>query len=85
MPAPPPRKRWWQPPFEYDRILLMRAAFVVVAVLFLYLILKVSMIAFGGSARRESKRIEHAIDPSTVQAPAAAEAAASKPTGTPPP
>jgi hypothetical protein len=63
----------------------MRAAFVAVAVLFLYMILKVSMIAFGGSARRESKRIEHAVDPSTIQAPAPAEAAGSKPAGTPPP
>jgi hypothetical protein len=84
-PAPPPRKRWWQPPFEFDRVLLVRAALVVVAVLFLYMILKVSMIAFGGSARRESKRIEHASDASTVQAPAPAEAAASKPAGTLPP
>ena len=49
---------------------MLRAAFVVVVVLFLYLILRVSMIAFGGSAKREATRIERAIDTSTVHAPA---------------
>ena len=53
--------------FEFDRVIAMRAAFVVVVILFLYMILKVSMIAFGGSASRETKRIERAIDTSTVQ------------------
>ncbi len=48
----------------------MRVAFVVVVGLFLYLILRVSMIAFGGSASRETKRIERAIDTSTVHVPA---------------
>jgi hypothetical protein len=43
------------------------------------------MIAFGGSAKREVQRIERAIDASTVHAPAPADAAGSKPAGTPAP
>jgi len=92
LPAPPksrsppaPARKPARPPFEIDRIILLRAAFVVVVVLFLYMILRVSMIAFGGSAKREATRIERAIDTSTVHAPAAAPAAAPKSAGTPSP
>lgn len=49
-------------PFDLDRIVMMRIAIAIVVVAFLYLILKVSMIAFGGSSARGAKRIEHAID-----------------------
>ncbi len=45
----------------------MRVAIAIVVVAFLYLIFKVSMIAFGGSSAREAKRIEHAIDPNATQ------------------
>jgi hypothetical protein len=53
----------------------LRVLLAVVVVLFLYLILQVSMIAFGGSARREVKRIERAVDALNVRAPAASEGA----------
>jgi hypothetical protein len=56
-------RAWPGPPFEIDRVLLLRAGLAVAVVTFLFLILKVSMIAFGGSAAREAKRIEHATDP----------------------
>ena len=59
-----------KPPFEIDRVIAMRVAFVAVVVLFLYMILRVSMIAFGGSASRETKRIERAVDTSTAHPPA---------------
>jgi len=65
--ATPPKKPTRR--FEFDRVIAMRAAFVVIVVLFLYMILKVSIIAFGGSASRETKRIERAIETSTVHAP----------------
>jgi hypothetical protein len=68
-------------PFEIDRVLLLRAGFAVAVVAFLYLILKVSMIAFGGSASREAKRIEHATDPAPRQG--APGAAAAKPEAAP--
>jgi hypothetical protein len=86
-PPPAPARKPARPPFEIDRIILLRAAFVVVVVLFLYMILRVSMIAFGGSAKREATRIERAIDTSTVHAPvpAAAPAAAPKSAGAPSP
>jgi hypothetical protein len=64
----PPKKP--VPRFEFDRVIAMRVVFVVIVVLFLYMILRVSMIAFGGSAKRETKRIERAIDTSTVHVPA---------------
>jgi len=75
--TPPPKKPARR--FEFDRVIAMRAAFVVVVVLFLYMILRVSMIAFGGSANRETKRIERAIDTSTVRAPTPAEGSAPAP------
>jgi len=53
----------------------LRVLLAVVVVLFLYLILQVSMIAFGGSARREVKRIERAVDAPNVRAPAVSEGA----------
>jgi hypothetical protein len=65
-------------PFEFDRVIAMRAVLVVIVVLFLYMILEVSMIAFGGSAAREAKRIERAID-AGANAPVPAGAAPSKP------
>ncbi|MEO8675896.1 MAG: hypothetical protein ABI569_09970 [Casimicrobiaceae bacterium] len=70
-PAAPPRKPAHRR-FEIDRIILLRAAFAVVVVLFLYMILRVSMIAYGGSAKREAKHIEREIEGPHVQAPAAA-------------
>ncbi len=49
--------------FPYvERIVLLRLAFAALAVAFLYLILKVSMIAFGGTSARETKRIEREVD-----------------------
>ena len=81
MPAPPksrsppsaaPLRKPARRRFEIDRIILLRAAFAVVVVLFLYMILRVSMIAYGGSAKREAKRIEREIEGTQVQAPAAA-------------
>jgi hypothetical protein len=72
-----------RPRFEIDRVILLRAAFVVVVVLFLYMILRVSMIAFGGSAKREATRIERAIDTSAAHAPSPTPAP--KSTGTPSP
>ncbi len=87
MPAPPksrsrpaaaPARKPVRHPFELDRTVLIRAAFVIVLVLFLYMILRVSMIAFGGSATREAKRIENQIETPRVQAPDAARAPAAK-------
>ena len=59
-------------PFDIDRIVVLRIAIAAVAVVFLYLILKVSMIAFGGSSTRETRRIEHAVDPAAKPAEVAA-------------
>ena len=87
MPAPPksrsrpaaaPARKPVRPRFELDRTVLFRAAFVIVVVLFLYVILRVSMIAFGGSATREAKRIENQIEAPRIQAPDAARAPAAK-------
>ena len=87
MPAPPksrsrpagaPARKPARRPFELDRTILIRAAFVIVLVLFLYMILRVSMIAFGGSANREAKRIENQIEAPRVKAPDAARGAAAK-------
>jgi len=66
-------------PFEIDRIVALRVALVVVVGLFLYLILRVSMIAYGGSTAREAKHIEQAVDGK------AATAAATKPAAAPAP
>ena len=84
--AIPPRVPSLRPrrPFEIDRVIALRALLVVIVVLFLYMILQVSMIAFGGSARRDAKRIERAIDTSSVYAPPG-EAAHSKPPPAPSP
>ena len=71
--APGPQKKRSRR-FEIDRVIAMRVAFVAVVVLFLYMILRVSMIAFGGSASRETKRIERAVDTSTAHPPAAGSA-----------
>jgi Na+-transporting methylmalonyl-CoA/oxaloacetate decarboxylase gamma subunit len=57
------------PPFDIDRVVVLRIAIAGVAVVFLYLILKVSMIAFGGSSARETQRIERAVDPATAARP----------------
>ena len=57
-------------PFEVDRIVVMRVAVAIVVVAFLYLILKVSMIAFGGSSARGAKRIERAVDTNAARAAA---------------
>jgi hypothetical protein len=77
-PAAAPARKPVRRPFELDRTVLIRAAFVIVLVLFLYMILRVSMIAFGGSATREAKRIENQIEPPRVRAPDAAKAPAAK-------
>ena len=66
-------------PFEIDRIVALRVALAAVVGLFLYMILRVSMIAYGGSAAREAKHIEHAEDGK------AATAAPKKPAGAPAP
>jgi hypothetical protein len=76
-----PRTGGKGPPFDIDRIVVLRIAIAVVAVVFLYLILKVSMIAFGGSSARETRRIERAVDPATAARPADIAA----PTGSGPP
>ena len=87
MPAPPksrsrpaaaPVRKPVRRPFELDRTVLIRAGFVIVIVLFLYVILRVSMIAFGGSATREAKRIENQIEPPRGKALDAARAPAAK-------
>jgi hypothetical protein len=59
-----------RPPFSVDRIMVLRIVFAAIAVGFLYLILKVSMIAFGGSSAQKTKRIERAIDPTAAGRPA---------------
>jgi predicted metal-binding membrane protein len=64
--------------FDVDRIIVMRVVVAIVVVAFLYLILKVSMIAFGGSSARGAKRIERAVDPNAART-AADVAAPSKP------
>ena len=68
--------------FDVDRIVVLRIAIAAVAVVFLYLILKVSMIAFGGSSARETRRIERAVDPAAkpteVAAPPASGVAPSR-------
>ena len=48
----------------------MRAVLVVIVALFLYMILRVSMIAFGGSAAKQVKHIERAADGSVAREPA---------------
>ena len=69
--APPKRKR---ARFEIDRIVALRAALAVIVILFFYMILRVSMIAFGGSAAREVKHIERAVAGSVAREPAPAAA-----------
>ena len=71
--------------FDIDRVIALRVAFAIVVVLFLYMILRVSMIAFGGSAQREAKRIERAIETSTVHVPAPVVGGTPKSGGTPSP
>jgi len=56
-------------PFSVDRIVMLRIVFAAIAVGFLYLILKVSVIAFGGSSVQKTKRIERAIDPAAAAKP----------------
>ncbi len=51
-------RRW----FNVDRIVVLRAALVVIGLLFLYLVVRVAIHAFGGGGERLAKRIEHAID-----------------------
>jgi hypothetical protein len=75
--TPPARKRR-RVRFDIDRVTLLRAAFVVVVVLSLYIILRVSMHAVGGSAAREVKQIERAIDGPVTQQPAPAGATKAK-------
>ncbi len=48
--------------FEVDRIVVLRAALVLVALLFLYLIVRVAIQAFGGASQRETRHIEYTID-----------------------
>jgi hypothetical protein len=66
-------------PFEIDRVIAMRVGFVVVVGLFLYMILRISIIAFGGGAAREVKHLEHAVEGKTTPA------ASTKPEGAAPP
>jgi hypothetical protein len=63
-----------RPAFSVDRIVVLRIVFAAIAVGFLYLILKVSVIAFGGTSAQKTKQIERAVDPAA--AGKAAEAAA---------
>ena len=67
-PAPrqPSARRRGRAPFDVDRVVVLRVALGAVALVFLYLIVKVSMIAFGGSSARETKRIERAVDPTAA-------------------
>jgi hypothetical protein len=67
-----PRTLGRRPRFDIDRIVVLRVAIAAVAIVFLYLILKVSMIAFGGSSARETRRIERAVDAAARPAEAAA-------------
>ena len=70
--GPPAKRRGTGrfPPYV-DRIVLLRIALAALAVAFLYLILKVSMIAFGGTSARATKRIEREVDLNAAR-PAAA-------------
>jgi len=61
-----PRGKAGKPRYEVDRIVVLRLGIAVIAIVFLYLILKMSMIAFGGSNARNAKRIERAVDPATA-------------------
>ena len=79
--APQKRKRR-RPIFNIDRIVLMRAAFAVTVVLFLYMMFRISVIAFGGGALRDIKRIESATDGSTARE--SAPAGTTKPANPPP-
>lgn len=63
---------------EIDRIVMMRVALVAIVVAFLYLIMRVAIIAFGGGGAREAARIERIVNETTVPGrppPAAAGAA----------
>ena len=64
-----PRGKADKPRYEIDRIVVLRLGIAVVAIVFLYLILKMSMIAFGGSNARNTQRIERAVDPATATTP----------------
>ncbi len=67
-------RRHTRPSFSVDRIVVLRVVFAAIAIGFLYLIFKVSVIAFGGGGAQSAQRIERAIDPAA--AAKAAEAAA---------
>jgi len=59
------RRRAW-PSFSVERIVVLRVVFAAIAVGFLYLIFKVSVIAFGGGGAQSTQRIERAIDPAAA-------------------
>ena len=63
-------RRGARPPFSVDRIVVLRVVFAAIAVGFLYLIFKVSVIAFGGGGAQSTQRIERAIDPAAAAKPA---------------
>jgi hypothetical protein len=61
--------------FEIDRIVVLRVGLGILVFAFLYLILRVAIVAFGGGSANQAKRVERVVDEATSAAPGNAPAA----------
>ena len=66
---PNARRAIRKPVIDIDRIVLLRVAFVLVVLAFLYLVVWIGMRAFGAGGAKQVKRIDRVIIDATTAAP----------------